>query len=393
MATREEVEERSDGTVVVEAPSVEAALEAVERRFGPNATIIDAERLNTRGVGGFFSKQSYRVTVKADATPAAPTQMAQAATAVASDLASMPDDSGISDELAAVDHVLEQIEQGDSDDGRTFGDVLRAQLQNRPKQPAPAPAPEATATSMAPEPVIDLRDSVMVPAMSWADVVDSTPVSSGAVAAPAREVGAAAADAVPITSQATRAPLARPAEGCPAGTGRVMWSVDSLSRLGVPYRLIAPLGDLDPDDELAWVYRFAEAAAPLCGPLPASGSVLVGRAAVRLAESLGFGVFATNEVPPFEGDLAVAGDFDAAAFDYVQRIAAGREVHLVVDDGPLSVRGAISVVSWADTSVCEAMHVAISTGSTLGFHIDGESVTRVTPFELALAVRALLPRE
>lgn len=388
MATREEVEERSDGTVVVEAPSVEAALEAVERRFGPNATIIDAERLNTRGVGGFFSKQSYRVTVKADATIAPPPQAASTA-AIAPETPSMSDDTGIDAELAAVDHVLEQIELGDSDDGRTFGDVLRAQLQNRPTQSAPG----LEAASMAPEPVIDLRDSVMAPQMSWADVVESSPVPSGAGFAPSLESRDVTVDSGPMAAQSTRAPLARPAEACPAGTGRVMWSVDSLSRLGVPYRLIAPLGDLDPDDELAWVYRFAEAAAPLCGPLPAAGSVLVGRAATRLAESLGYGVFATNEVPPFGGDLAVAGDFDASAFDYVQRIAAGREVHLVVDDGPLSVRGDIAVVSWADASVCEAMHVAISTGSTLGFHIVGESVTRVTPFELALAVRALLPRE
>lgn len=431
MATREDVEERSDGTVVVEAPSVEAALAAVERRFGPNATIIDAERLNTRGVGGFFSKQSYRVVVKAD-TAAAAAAPAPPVAQTASYSAAGPDNDPLATpeftepaaaELAAVDHVLEQVEQGDGDDGRTFGDVLRAQLQNRSQS-------SVAARDASGEPVIDLRDgsvpsvtvaapSVAVPAQSVA--APSAPSETSALA---RELAAKAelfqapqADRVseeavetttddlggvvdelddvvlPDEPSIARSPLATPVGSCAPGTGRVLWSVDGLSRLGVPYRLIAPLGDLDPDDELAWVYRFAETASGLCGELPATGSMFVGRAGARVARALGAPIFETNEVPPFDGDLAVAGDFDGAAFDYVGRIAAGRGVHLVVDDGPLSVRGEIAAVSWVDGSVCEAMHVAISTGATLAYRLSGDVLTRATPFELALAVRAMLPRE
>ncbi len=397
MTTRDDLQQRPDGTVVVEAPSVEAALEAVENRFGPNATIVDAERLNTRGVGGFFSKQSYRVVVKADTEVGRP-GIPEGASAVGpfGDIDS-----------AAVDHVLAQIEQGDAEDGRTFGEVLRAQLQNRPV---------LDGSSMAPtEAIIDLRDTR---ASSPSDPLAGPPrvgirqpfrpdqkvpdqaIAEESASAPAPSHWPATAAAAPIDKSrelevqaSPRQPLARPVDNCPEGTGRVIWSVDSLSRLGVPFRLINQLSDLDPCDDLAWVYRISEIAAVLCGPMPEKGSVFVGRSSGELAEMLGVEAFTESDIPEFEGDIAVSGDFDADTASYAAKVSAGRGIHLVIDDGPLRIRGDIAAVSWTDDTLSEALHVALSTGATLGYRFDTDGATRVTPFELALCIRALLPRE
>ncbi len=420
MAIREDLDQRPDGTVVVEAPSVEAALEAVERRFGPDATIVDAERLNTRGVGGFFSKQSYRVVVKADTEIGFPEVRDHVATPgplvpemdLDSDPASMsvsvsPNDPFDDIDSAAVDHVLEQIERFDAEDGRTFGEVLRAQLQNRPA---------LDGSSMAPaDVIIDLRETqVPTPSNVSAmppDAGGEYPLRPGYVASDHEIIDKAASTfspserpgplvAAPIGEArdlefcaAERQPLAQPVDDCPDGTGRVMWSVDSLSRLGVPFRLISQLSDLDPGDELAWVYRLSEVASVLCGPLPDKGSVFVGRSAAGLADLLQVDVYSASDIPEFEGDIAVSGDPDADIASYAAKVSAGRGIHLVIDNGPLRIRGDIAAVSWTDDTLSEALHVALSTGATLGYRFDADGAVRITPFELALSIRALLPRE
>ena len=51
-------------SVVVEAPTVEAALEAVVAQMGTSCQIIGVEKVSRGGIAGFFGKESYQVEVQ-----------------------------------------------------------------------------------------------------------------------------------------------------------------------------------------------------------------------------------------------------------------------------------------------------------------------------------------
>lgn len=53
-------------------PELDAVLAKVRREAGPDATIAAATKIRSGGIGGFFSKQAFRVTVKIPDAPAAP---------------------------------------------------------------------------------------------------------------------------------------------------------------------------------------------------------------------------------------------------------------------------------------------------------------------------------
>ncbi len=59
-------------TVRFEGPDLEALLEDVRGRFGADVTILEANRIRTGGLGGFFAREAYEVVVELDGPEEAP---------------------------------------------------------------------------------------------------------------------------------------------------------------------------------------------------------------------------------------------------------------------------------------------------------------------------------
>ncbi len=422
MATKTNVSDLGDGTVVVEAPSVEAALDAVTNEFGPRATIVDAERVNRGGVGGFFSKEVYRVVVQPSGTSPALSKPALSkpapsglplqdpidvvrgtANLVQDGAVDLRDAVGQDRPMSAVDRALADVEMSETEAGfegtdvaiveevsgaPTFGEALRAELRLRGRRPATtaeiardnSPLLEQTEltrpAALDPIQVVDLRSLTR-------DLPASVPTSHG-VPVPVT--------AVVVPAQQSRHPLGRTTGVCPVGSGPVLWSADALSRVGLPYTLIRPLAELDPADDLAWVYRLAESVAGLCGPVDTTDVVLLGRNVGVLATALDLRVAVSPEAPAYTGSVAVETDLTEFNATYLANVAAGRPVHLFCGAGGDYMPGNVIAVSWCGDHLSSALHVAIETGARLGYMVRGDETIRVTPFELALAVRARLAR-
>ncbi|NOX30066.1 MAG: hypothetical protein GXP35_08475 [Actinobacteria bacterium] len=424
MVTKTNVSDLGDGTVVVEAPSVEAALDAVTKEFGPTATIVDAERVNRGGVGGFFSKEIYRVVVQPTGTgpalsspavsspvlssPASPNpiDVVRGTASLAQDGAvDLRDAVGQDGPMSAVDRALADVEMSEAESGSgfegtdiaiidevsgapTFGEALRAELRLRGRRPATtaeiaqdnSPLLEQTElnrpAALDPMQVVDLRSPTR-------DLPASVPTSHGA---PVPDT------AVVVPAQQSRHPLGRTTGVCPLGSGPVLWSADALSRVGLPYTLIRPLAELDPADDLAWVYRLAESVAGLCGPVDTTDVVLMGRNVGVLANALDLRVAVSPEAPAHTGSVAVETDLTEFNATYLENVAAGRAIHLFCGAGGDYMPGNLVAVSWCGDHLSSALHVAIETGARLGYMVRDDETIRVTPFELALAVRARLAR-
>ncbi len=431
-----DLELRDDGTVVVEAPTVEAALVAVQHHCGPNATIVEAEKVQTKGIAGFFTKQLYRVHVApmnslpSGASPAAGEADEHAATRGSADADRVAFDvTG-----AAVDFVLRQVEAGEHGGERTFGETLHAELASRGaaepvidlrdtddpvrfsgSAPLAAPAPGAVPTNRVPPDPVPADPVSANPVSANPVPLKPTPLHGGpqnpvslyqppvgrAVSADAiRGHGLAVpAPTMPVIHHG-RAPLGRPVDEWVPGAGPVRWSIDHLSRMGLPYRLICHLGDLVPEDDLAWVFRLAESASALCGPMPDEAMVIVGRDLGDTAGRMGIDVVAHPNPPAYAGDVAVSVDSFGECRSYLDRVSAGRPIHVVCDasgfgaellDG--SGTSGVAVVSTTRGALAIALQAVVASGGVLGYVIDGENLVRITPFELALAIRGQMPRE
>ncbi|GEM_PF-2886635 len=425
--TEVSLEER--GTVTVEAPSVEAALEAVARQFGEGAQIVKAEKVTKGGIGGFFGKETYQITVAENpihSEPAPGESGGPDATSGGSGPGRStrvgPTPPGRID-AAAVDLVLERLEADEITDHGTFGEALRAELRARDLGETPPmenPAPE----------VIDLRDGVSasegpgsapVGHMPWtrppaesldfqtgggigvdpsptrsapADTGRETPTDTGSgtepglTYSPPRHTG---------SGPETERPLGWPSDGWQTGTGPVDWSMDRLARMGLPYSWLSRIDGLDPLDDMAWVHRLARIATEVCGPFPTGDHLTVGLDTRGVAGVLGLPTVVFPGVPRFEGNLAVSLlSPSRTALDWLDRIRARRPIHLVIDPGlpaHVATETEPAVVSWVDGALTNALEVVTAGESVLGyrFRSDGH-VVRVSPFELALSIRELLPR-
>jgi hypothetical protein len=60
--------------VLLEGPQIEPLLEQVRQEYGPGARIISAEKVRSGGVGGFFSRQRYELSIEVDDDTDAPAQ-------------------------------------------------------------------------------------------------------------------------------------------------------------------------------------------------------------------------------------------------------------------------------------------------------------------------------
>ena len=192
------------------------------------------------------------------------------------------------------------------------------------------------------------------------------------------------------------APPVAPPLGSPPTSGAPDWSVDNLLRLGLPELVVAPTRSLDPADDLAWIGAIAGAVASLCRPLPAGDVALVGPRAHRLGAELGLrDVRPDGPMPPL-GDCAIR----MTGSDRDQGWLAGqrrhRWVHLVVGGAGwrFLLLSEPLAVSWVGAEALpEALRCAAELGLVLGYGMTGRAdARRANPVDVALAVRALVPR-
>jgi len=439
---------RDDGSFVVEAPTAEAALEAVREKFGPEANIVDAELVQSKGLAGFFSKQLYRVRVLAEvARPLASPGVSEGRRSGPEDAATATPSAGPSEVVPlddvgrevvplkavplkamslmaapatepveqAVDVVLRRVEAGEDTGTRSFGEALHAELAARGVRPA-LDAEIASGDPRLREMVVQ-RDRVV---SGTVDVRDGAPFE------PAQFPGVPPLPSLPerealpvpppvamfshrIEKNATRhratgdrGPLGGPAGEWAPGAGPVLWSLEHLSAVGLSPDMISDLAELDPADDLGWVYRLSEAVSPLCGPMPDEALLLVGRDIGAASFQMGIEAVSCPEAPSHEGDAAIStGPAGSSALAYIGHVQAGRSLHVVCDGTGWvetvlrheQIGLTVRVVSTTRLALGEALRaVAPRRDGVFGYFVDADALIRVTPFELALGVRSLMPR-
>ncbi|MFO8076249.1 MAG: hypothetical protein ACQETV_00870 [Actinomycetota bacterium] len=278
--------------------------------------------------------------------------------------------------------------------GPAAGMVLRAG-----SGPAGEAAPPAPRTAV--------RDAVAaaaarVGAASAQTAEPSTPAAPGAPQATAEPPATASAAPVateppPAAAGAAPLPAEPPAatQGQPAGPGgaAVRWEPAALEALGLPGLVADALAGTAADDDLGCLAALASAVAPLCRPLPAGVSLLVGPRAGALAGGLGLPVVSHKGPAPADG--AIAAEVGASRQDWIAWNRGRRWVHLVVGGrGWEGLRGEDPLaVSWSrPEDLPAALSLAAEHGLVLGYDGSKAPPRRAAALDVAIAVRDLLPR-
>jgi hypothetical protein len=105
--------------LLLEGPQIEPLLAQIHAEHGADAKIVKAERVRAGGVGGFFARERYEVTVEVEEAPAAPAEDAPAS---------------VEDLLAAVDATERAAQQVTAPS--TSGGFRGSQPDLRPQEPA-----------------------------------------------------------------------------------------------------------------------------------------------------------------------------------------------------------------------------------------------------------------
>lgn len=372
-STADQLAATDDGTVTVEAPTTQEAMEAVTDRLGPRATIVRADRVLRGGVGGFFGKQMVQLT----AAPAGADHAATASATTEADRAADEDgDLSPGEPTDAGDGLDAALKRLTADaDGReeAFGDALRRHLRA-------------------------------------GEVADECPPSTGSqtpmaasAAGGATATAAAAAPAPAPAPETAPAPTAAPRtvdHGERRGSAP-RWSTDQLHRLRLPDRLIEQVVLQSPVTDQDWLLALADAVDPLCRPLPAGDVFLVGPHAATVGEQLGLPVWQHRQRrAPTVGPLAASAcdiPADAAALEEAR---GERWVHLLISgSGRVEhlTRCEPLAVSWVgDAALPEALDLCSRFGLVLGYGSERASIDavphRAAPLDVAIAVRRRLSR-
>lgn len=354
--------------VVVEAPTAEQALAEVNARLGSDASIVEAGKVLRGGVGGFFAREVVQLRARARTadgepdSPVAPSAPAEPA-ATAAPVAEPPHTTTTGDETG-LERLLAGITADVDDAERSFGDVLRRQLGHD-------------------SPI--LFDAQALPRAAVRGPDD--PVALAAPVAPAP----AAAPAPAPAPRTVEAPADDPRPGTPT------WSAENLKRLGLPSVLVEAVTAGAPGGDAAWVRALADALAPLCRRLPEGPMLLAGERALPLADGLGLPIVAPGCKAPV-GSFAVRSCVGADKRDWIAGNCVTRWLHAVVGGSgwrQLLFAGP-SAVSWVeDSSLPEVLQVAVDLGVPLGFGTERDATgapTPANPVDVAVAIRALLPR-
>lgn len=401
-------------SVVVEAPTVEAALEAVVAQMGTSCQIIGVEKVSRGGIAGFFGKESYQVEVQRPQGPgiAPRTDEPQGA--------------------AAVDRVLEAAAEVQADRGpQTFGELFRSQMSTTEQTVAPTPEPsdfdgidltKADPTPPAPLTVEPAPDPT--PARTFqtepserAIEADATlerlreamehgrsveiPQVSESIAQPAHELDPSAQP--PTEAMTAQVPFETPRPATPelppTGTqgrepGEPLFTADHLVRSGLPFSFVAQLGDLTALDDATRLLQLAQALQPWCGPLPKNNVLVAGLRAERLAAVLQLPVHGPTDAPPTDGSAIWMCDAnEPTTANYLRQMQGTRRLHVVDPSAhTLSMLDAGTIVSWSDEHTgFESLLFALERGLHLGYHLGGPVVRRATAIEVAIGIRNRLP--
>lgn len=426
-------------TVVIEAPTAEAALADLHAQLGPSARVVEVRKVHRGGLGGFFAREIVQLHARPGeavdpdpaGTPSAPA--APVARAASTPPAAVPADTASSEAAssdaagrpAAHRHPADRLLDDEEGSGLVdFATYLRDQLDGPAPAVAPASVVSAADAERARRALLE-RVTAAARAARGEDtggVVDPTtgrtssdamPEPTGAPAAPddvAPAVGRSSAVDHRATTAATDEPVDRDAVATrpSSATGELVteppasveagpaWSVAALVKLGLPSALVRELEVAAPHDDVAWTAALAGALRSLCRPLPTGRSLLVGPRARAAASATKATLTPVHQPIRSRAQVvAAAVGGGAAARAWLERAASGRWLHLVV--GGSGWRDLLELdplaVSWATPGdLPEAVRLAAELGLVLGSGPLPGGVGRARPLEIALALRGLLPQ-
>jgi hypothetical protein len=415
----------SDELVTVEAPTAEEAIDALSAVLGPDIDIVTAGKVARGGVGGFFAREMVQLTARRPGgVPAARTADAAAqlparpdrpvarsartdAGAKVSELPPLPPamPAHLSALLAAEEAdtavTIEDVAALAAEKAAaaapgepTFAEALRRQLGlegSASGNPAPAPAAPVPAVRHAAAPP---APAPPVPGAPRSPVLFVPPAAASPIHPTSIPPGSGSVELAPLAPR----PVPPPAGTAAGGTGAVAWSPDELVRIGLPFSFIRPLLDADPEDDLDWIQSLAASFRPLCRPLPAGDSALVGPRAGHLAQALGLPLARPPHGFPEDGSVCLPIPDDAQSGRWFERVRGTRWTHVVA--GGIDLRALAELepmaVSWVGADVLPgALRFAVELGIPFGWFTASEEsgrVLRATPIDVALAVRDLVVR-
>lgn len=237
-----------------DGPTLEAALEAAVRALGPDLHVVDARRIRTGGVAGFFSREQYEVIAGPGPAPkAAPAPGGSPDRSGAPSVPTVPpvrpgdagtDEAALQATIDATIRALVEDVERRSDLVATpqFGEVLA----------------DAVARGGA-EPVIDAEAETVV---SEDDVRgDEAVETTNGCSVPVEQVGVERVDLEPVAEPAL--PVGeRPSadEAAPVGAAP-HWSRQALRRLGVPACIVNRLPTQRIGTDALWIAALTDAIA------------------------------------------------------------------------------------------------------------------------------------
>jgi hypothetical protein len=421
--------------LTVEAATVEDALAQISAELGADAEIVGARKVHRGGVGGFFAKEMVQLTARRRGAgrtlqPLRPRRHSPGIAGVLERLAQDADaDDGdfktaLRRELGSDptgDRTAALLEAAGWAGNEAMLTTVAAQGTSEPEQrqafeAAAVPAGDAGVTD---EPAPVVVGPMLRPTVTQPVAEESAPLLPGAGdgtddahPAPLEPEVAILPDPAPAgilfdpvspeepDSDGAEVPAWRtaPAPEAPAGMGAVDWSTTALLRAGLPGPIVTALSGIDPADDLAWLEGVAAIVAPYCGPLPETDMVVVGPHAERLAEPLGLPLIQAGEMAPYAGSFCAMVDDSTHDRDWLEYVRGERGIHLVIGDDPwqdLLVAEPVAVSWVGESSVADALYLAFTLGSRLGFGtVDGfvSGTVRVQPTDVAIAVRRMVGR-
>lgn len=367
MPTREHIQD----AIQVEADTAEQALAIVRERLGDDAEIIEARKVHRGGWKGFFALERVELTARprVGAVPAAATPPAPPAPPVGP----AATDGATADPAS----VRRQFEEEEKRDRADFDRMLRRLLE-----PEPDTATSATARPTPPDPA----PAAHAPASAEPPRAEP-PLAEPSLAEPVLPE--------PPRPAAPRRVSAAPSAG-PVSPG-VAWSCAELEALRLPAPLVDACADLDPADDAAWVSAIADVVGPWCRPLPSGAPAYVGPRVAGFARSLGVPTVRLGAATALAGPVALEAPDTSEGRAWAVRLAGDRWLHVVAGGRRwhgFMFEDALAVSWLGDDQLPLALTLASRMGLVLGHgHCRGtRQFVRATPVDVALGIRALLPR-
>lgn len=321
-------------TVLIEADSVESALEKLTEEFGPGATIVSAERVRRGGLAGFFATEGIELV-------AIPQTGATEAPAAEPQPNPPQQVEGVDNAFA---RLLAAAEIGDA------SPVMPTQL-NAGNPAVTTITPPEVAKPVTPTPAPPSISAPLEMAKREAILSIENPTRSGQLE-------------LPFGTEPEATVVLAPQTSLPSPTGR-RWDLSSLINAGLPAAFISELTSLDPSDDIAHITTIARRVEPLTGVIPGGTHKFLGSRWQRLQ--------AATDLTDGDGPL-----------------------HLVLDgtNEEFTTARPPQIISWTDESAApRAIALAIQTGAVLGWGMSstfGARANRMTPVDAALAIRNLL---